>query len=106
MPDESFADAAQRELWEETGIADAVFGPVVFERKKLVHVDGVPILGRERYFLAHTTVTEISLDNQEDLELADYRAHCWWTLAELESTDEVIFPEGFAERVRAVLGGS
>jgi 8-oxo-dGTP pyrophosphatase MutT (NUDIX family) len=106
MPDESFADAAKRELWEETGITDAVFGPVVIEREKVVHFDGMPILGRERYFLAHTSVTEISLDNQEDLERADYRAHRWWTIAELEATDEVIFPEGFAERVKALLGRS
>ena len=106
MPGETFAEAARRELWEETGITDATFGPVVFEREKLVHLDGVPILGREQYFLAHTTVTEISLDNQEDLERADYREHRWWTLAELEATDEVIFPEGFAERIKSMLDRS
>ncbi len=106
MPEETFAEAAKRELWEETGITDATFGPVVFEREKLVHLDGVPILGRERYFLAHTTVTEISLDNQEDLERADYREHRWWTLPELEATDEVIFPEGFAGRIKSMLDGS
>ena len=82
------------------------FGPVVFEREKVAHIDGVPILGRERYYLAHTTVTEITLDNQEDLERADYLEHRWWSLAELEATDEVIFPEGFAERINALLGGS
>jgi 8-oxo-dGTP pyrophosphatase MutT (NUDIX family) len=102
MPDESFADAAKRELWEETGITDAAFGPVVFERDKLVHIDGVGILGQERYFLAHTTVTEISLNNQEALERADYRDHRWWTLVELDATDEVIFPEGIAARIRAI----
>ena len=106
MPGESYADAAKRELWEETGITDADFGPVVIEREKLVHFDGVPILGREQYFLANTTVTEISLDNQEETERADYREHRWWTLAELEATDDVIFPEGLAERVRAILRGS
>lgn len=43
MPGESFAAAATRELWEETGITNAVFGPVVIEREKLMPFDGAPV---------------------------------------------------------------
>lgn len=105
MPGERFADAAKRELWEETGITEAVFGPVVIEREKLMHIDGVPIYFREQYFVAHTLVTEICLGNQEEMERSDYRAHRWWSLAELQTTAEVIFPQELAERVRAILDG-
>jgi 8-oxo-dGTP pyrophosphatase MutT (NUDIX family) len=103
MPDETFADAAKRELWEETGIGDAVFGAVAIEREKLIHFDGTPIYMREQYFVAHTEVTEICLDYQEEMERADYREHRWWTVADLELTDEVVFPSGFAELVRGIL---
>ena len=101
---ETFEAAALRELWEETGIMDATFGPVVLEREKLVHIRDVPILGRERYFVAWTRTTEITLTNQEAMERADYRDHRWWSLADLRTTDAVIFPEGFAELVAAVVG--
>lgn len=36
MPGESCAEAATRELWEETGISDVVLGPVAYEREKLI----------------------------------------------------------------------
>ncbi len=106
MPGETFAEAAKRELWEETGITDAVFGPVVIEREKLIHFDGQPINLREQYFVAHAQVTEISLDYQEEMERADYREHRWWSVADLQSTDEVIFPLELCDHVRAILDGS
>lgn len=106
LPGESFADAAKRELWEETGLTDAVFGAVVIEREKLMHIDGAPVYFREQYFVAHTLVTEISLDHQEEMERADYREHRWWTATDLQSTDEVVFPLELCDHVRAVLDGT
>ena len=35
MPGETYADAAKRELWEETGLMDAVFGPVVNQGSRI-----------------------------------------------------------------------
>ncbi len=104
LPGETFEAAALRELWEETGITDVTLGPVVLEREKLVVMRDVPILGRERYFVAWTRTTVITLANQEAMERADYRDHRWWSLADLRTTDAVIFPEGFAELVAAVVG--
>ena len=106
MPGETFAEAAKRELWEETGITDAVFGPVVIGREKLIHFDSQPIYLREQYFVAHAQVTEISLDYQEEMERADYREHRWWSVADLQSTDEVVFPLELCDHVRAILDGS
>ena len=106
LPGESFADAAKRELWEETGITDAVFGSVVIEREKLMHIDGASVYFREQYLVAHTLVTEISLDHQEEMERSEYRADRWWSLAELQTTAEVVFPQELAERVRATLAGN
>ena len=102
-PGETFKDAAIRELWEETGINDVVLRPVVIEREKLILVRDEPIFGREQYFVAWTGVTDVLLDNQEDAERADYRDHRWWTVDELISTDQTVYPEGFAERVREII---
>lgn len=105
LPGETFEAAALRELWEETGITDLTLGPVVLEREKLVVVRDVPILGRERYFVAWTRTTVITLANQEAIERADYRDHRWWSLEDLRSTHEVVFPEGLAEWVADVIDG-
>ncbi len=105
MPGESFLEAARRELWEETGITDADIGPVVIEREKLMHFDGTPVFFREQYFVAQTQVTEITLDHQEEMERADYLAHRWWTVDELEATDEVVYPPGLPRHVRVLNEG-
>lgn len=102
-PGESFEDAALRELWEETGIGDAILGPVVMEREKVFLVRGESYAVRERIFLARTTVTEVSLDNLEDGERADYRGHRWWTAAELLETDETVFPDGLVARIGGII---
>lgn len=97
---ETYEAAARREALEEVGIADLELGPCVYEREKtLVFEDGA-VLFRERIFLARAASDAVSLDGHTDLERDVYRGHHWWSLAELEATDEVIYPEGFVEIVR------
>jgi len=102
-PGESFADAALRELWEETGISDVVLGPVAIERE-LILGQGDPFLCREQIFVARTTVTDVSLDNQDEGERAGYNGYRRWTVDELLTTNELVYPEELAERVRDVIG--
>lgn len=103
MPGESFAAAAKRELWEETGVTDASFGPVVIERENLMLFDGAPVDFREQYFVGYSPVTEICLVNQEEMERSDYREHRWWSLVDLRTTAEVVFPWELAERIESFL---
>jgi hypothetical protein len=41
-----------------------------------------------------------------DLEREVHRGWRWWTSADLDRTDEVVFPAGLGELVRAVQGGA
>ena len=99
-PGESYEQAAHRELWEETGLRIDSLGAPIFSDEKLVHVHGEPRLHRNRYFLIRVPTSEISLGQLTPLELVVYRAHRWWTIAELEATTEDVFPTQLAALVR------
>lgn len=99
---ETFEEAALRELWEETGLA-ASLGPGVLEREKLLMVHEQQWLFRERYFLACASETKITLQGQSELEQSVYRDHRWWSLDDLERTDETVFPEELSEIIRRAL---
>lgn len=95
---ETFAEAAARELYEETGIQAAqVSGPVGRREVLLQLPDGEQVLAIEQYFAAHTDTEFVSREGwtaQEREVMADYR---WWTLEELRTTTETVYPEGLVE---------
>ncbi len=91
-PDESFEDAARRELTEETGII-AEPGPVVVARgNDFVTAHGEPVTADERYFRIRVPACEIATHGHTDLEREFMREHRWFTRAELADWAEPIFP--------------
>lgn len=102
---ENWEEAARREMWEETGIADAEIGPWIWSREKAVVFGGEEILGRERYYLVRCGNREISNANQLDSERQVYKRHRWWSLDALRETTETVFPIGLAELTAPILDG-
>jgi 8-oxo-dGTP diphosphatase len=106
-PGESIAEAAAREIVEETGLADAVLGPVAWRRDVIMDdAEGEPWLLQEHYVVAHTAGGAPSRAGwlpHETLLADDLR---WWTLEELRQTDEIVFPEMIADLLPDVLAGS
>lgn len=103
---ESLVDAARREVVEETGLADVVLGPTVWRDEVVLHdVEGERRLFRQSYIVAHTAGGTLSragwLDHERWLT-DDLR---WWTLEELQLTDEMVYPEGLAELLPDVIAG-
>ncbi|MFC8765146.1 NUDIX hydrolase [Streptomyces sp. NPDC057193] len=102
---ETRAEAALRELAEETGITDVDLGPVLWKR----HCS-FPFAGRrwdqdEWYYLARTRGTEAAprpraLTELENRSLAGLR---WWTYAELSAARETVYPTRLAELLRTLL---
>ncbi len=69
-PDESFEDAARRELFEETGIT-ADPGPQIAQMTpEFITVQGEPVQADERFFLVRVAAAEIDTSRHTELEQA------------------------------------
>ena len=95
-PGESFAEAARRELREETGL-DLACGEEVHRRVvEFVTLEDVAVIADERYFLIRTDDCAIDTANHTELERRVMQEHRWFTLGEIRSWPETIFPEDLA----------
>jgi 8-oxo-dGTP diphosphatase len=91
---ESFADAALRELFEETGILRDAVGPEVAEREFVFQLhDGEYVMAEERFFLVRVDDQSLSRDHWSAVEIEVMTDHRWWSVQELKSTSEAVFPE-------------
>ena len=103
---ESLAEAAIREVVEETGLADVVPGPVVWRDETILHdVEGERRLFRQSYIVAHTAGGALSRAGWLEYERQLTDDVRWWTLEELRLTGEMVYPEGLAELLPDVLAG-
>jgi ADP-ribose pyrophosphatase YjhB (NUDIX family) len=100
-PGESYAAAAARELAEETGWTDVALLGEVHRHTRLVLHAGRPFRQHERLFLARTGQVRRNLGDVAAMHAADgIAAWRWWTLAELDTTTEQVWPVGLAALIR------
>ena len=91
---ESFADAARRELFEETGILRDAVGQQVAEQEFALQLyDGEYVMAEEHFFLVRVAGQSLSRDHWSPIEIEVITDHRWWSIEELTSTTEVVFPE-------------
>ncbi len=104
---ESFAEAAKRELWEETGLKEQVkWGPLVWIRNVNLFVNKKETHFVEYYYFARTIGSEISMEHFTDTEKGNYRNHYWWSLDELRFSKELVFPKRIDKRLLPLLQGN
>ena len=92
--DESFEDAARRELVEETGLTQFDLGPCVWVREHRGEFNGERFHARERVFLVRAPAFDVSSTGWTELERRVHVTMRWWTLPELESTTDELSPGG------------
>jgi ADP-ribose pyrophosphatase YjhB (NUDIX family) len=98
---EEYRDAAQRELAEETGWHDIVLTAEVHRRIFEMEYAGQIVSQQERLYLARTEQPCRPIRGVESMHAADgIAAWRWWTLAEIDASDEQIWPAGLTRLIR------
>jgi 8-oxo-dGTP pyrophosphatase MutT (NUDIX family) len=100
-PGETHPQAVIRELREELGIQHVALGPHLATRMKDHPVAGKPVRQAERYYLARVQAAAVQPGAATQTD--NIRESRWWTLAEMTSTRQAIYPAGLTTLLRAVL---
>jgi 8-oxo-dGTP pyrophosphatase MutT (NUDIX family) len=96
---ETEVEAAAREVWEELGLELTVTGPVYCDSNQFFHQgemrDNVDFLFRAECGREEPRLIGFTTDEKEIMK--EVR---WWSEAEIEASEERIFPANLAERMR------
>lgn len=101
-PNETFEQAAHRELWEETGLI-ATLGPHVWSHERIVLLKRGRTLLQERFYTAHVIAPQVNIANlfpYEQLTHIDYR---WWTMEEIARSDQFFMPIQLPQLLPSIL---
>jgi 8-oxo-dGTP pyrophosphatase MutT (NUDIX family) len=107
-PGEAPAQAAARELAEETGhlLTATGIGPAVaVDSGQWQDAVGATISTTNWYFFARAASSHVDLSGQDDLERRDLLGHRWWTVTELHAARDLVFPVGLAGLLQRLLVG-
>jgi len=101
-PGESYRQGAARELAEETGWTDIDLLDEVHERTHTMEWSGKLVRQHERFYLARTDQPGRRITGVDAMHAADgIVAWRWWSLPELDSTTEKIWPAELAGLIRS-----
>lgn len=105
-PGEDHLAGARRELAEETGWDDvAVRDGVLLDRWLTMRYGDRIVRQNERFYVARVSVERRPLGDVTAMHVHDgIRASRWWTLGELDTTSEVVWPQELAGLIRGLVG--
>lgn len=91
---ETLEATALREIYEEASLpAEAIeLGPIVWYGEFTLVFDGVPTRYKERFMVARTTETVVSLDHLTPEEQLTVKKIAWFSLEQIENSEQVVYP--------------
>lgn len=109
-PGEDYYASAVRELAEETGWSDVPVGaelPELAGWRDILHAgEHRGYRQHERFYLARVSQRQRPPLDVGGMHASDgIAAFRWWSVAELEATEELVYPRGLAEALRALPRG-
>ena len=104
--DEDIFAAAAREAREETGRTDVRIGKPVWSREIILTTDGERVLFKETYIVAYLDGGELSSDKWTVQEHALVKEVRWWSVDDLGSTSEIVFPDRLADLLHPIVRGN
>lgn len=91
-PGETLQEAAAREAYEETGLAELPAGRVVWQRDHVYEFDGRTLEVHEEWLLHVVDRFEPVPAMLSEFESRSILGFRWWQAAELKRTTETVFP--------------
>lgn len=102
---ETHAQAAVRETFEEAGLTIGDPGPVVFTRSFRWDFEGQVYDQEECFYFVRVSSFIPAPAAWTETEAATIREMRWWSVEEIRSTDEDVFPEDLAVQLGRLLVG-
>jgi 8-oxo-dGTP pyrophosphatase MutT (NUDIX family) len=104
---ETLAEAAARELYEETGLVVGLeqLGPPIAHTAGYANLGWATGVFRDDFFFLRVRAHDVDISRMQALELRHHAGFRWWTVSELASTTEIVYPYGLAGLLIELISG-